>query len=166
MPYNNGNELPKNTASQKPKRKSRHWHSHRQNSTSPIPLYHFTQPFRSPPTGLLRPERLCALPHSSSRYSRISPGWQSSVLHNKSSVEKRMALALPFFRIDRLAMVIPTFSESSVRLIFRLASITSRFTIIMAIRLIPVLFAILHPSEIYARASIGKAQRAIKPSLS
>ena len=41
-----------------------------------------------------------------------------------------MALAFPFFNIDRLAIVIPTRSASSVTLIFRLASMTSTFTII------------------------------------
>lgn len=41
-----------------------------------------------------------------------------------------MAFALPVFKIDKLAMVIPTFSASSFDCILRLASITSRFTII------------------------------------
>ena len=36
-----------------------------------------------------------------------------------------MAFAFPFFNIERLAMVIPTFWVSSVTLIFLLASITS-----------------------------------------
>jgi len=71
--------------------------------------------------------------YSPAENSRISPGWQSRTSQIASNVEKRMALALPVFRIDRLDMVIPTFSESSVRLIFRLASITSRFTIIAMI---------------------------------
>ena len=47
-----------------------------------------------------------------------------------SSVEKRMARALPVFRIERLAAVIPTFSASSPEVILRLASITSTFTMI------------------------------------
>ena len=41
-----------------------------------------------------------------------------------------MALALPFFRMERLAMVMPTRSASSVTLILRLASITSMLTIV------------------------------------
>lgn len=41
-----------------------------------------------------------------------------------------MALALPVLRIDRLAMVMPTFSVSCVRLILRLASMTSRLMMI------------------------------------
>lgn len=41
-----------------------------------------------------------------------------------------MAFALPFLSMEMLAMVIPTFSVSSVTLIFRLASITSRLIII------------------------------------
>ena len=78
--------------------------------------------------------------HSSSLYSRISPGWQSSASQMASSVEKRIAFALPVFRMERLEMVRSTFSESSVRLIFRLASITSRFTMMaIAIRLSLVL---------------------------
>jgi hypothetical protein len=36
-----------------------------------------------------------------------------------------MALALPFFKTEMLAIVMPTFSASSVTLIFRLANITS-----------------------------------------
>jgi hypothetical protein len=45
-------------------------------------------------------------------------------------VEKRIAFALPVFKIERLAAVIPTFSASSPEDIFLLASITSTFTII------------------------------------
>lgn len=60
-------------------------------------------------------------------YSNISPGWQSRALQIASSVERRIALAFSFFRIDRLAIVMPTFSASSVTLILRLASMTSMF---------------------------------------
>ena len=42
-----------------------------------------------------------------------------------SSVDSRMAFAFPFFSIERFANVMPTFSESSVTLIFHFASITS-----------------------------------------
>lgn len=63
----------------------------------------------------------------------MSAGWQSRALQIASSVEKRIALALPFFRIERLAMVMPTFSESSVTLILRFASMISMFTIIAII---------------------------------
>ena len=62
----------------------------------------------------------------------MSPGVQSKCLQMASKVEKRMALALPVFRMERLAMVMPTFSASSLSCILRLASITSKFTIIMA----------------------------------
>lgn len=58
-------------------------------------------------------------------YSKMSPGWQSKALQIASNVDKRTAFAFPFFRIDRLAMVIPTFSDNSVTLIFRFASMTS-----------------------------------------
>ena len=70
--------------------------------------------------------------YSSGRYSRISPGWQSSSLQMASRVVKRMALALPVLRMERLAVVMPILSASSLDFIFRLASMTSRLTIIMA----------------------------------
>src|SRR5215813_11333346 len=68
---------------------------------------------------------------SSFLYSRMSPGWQSNALQIASRVENRIALAFPFFRMERFAIVMPTFSESSVTLIFRLASITSILTIMV-----------------------------------
>src|SRR5678816_4159289 len=61
----------------------------------------------------------------------MSPGWQSSALQIAARVENRIALAFPFFRMERFAIVMPTFSESSVTLIFRRASITSRLTIMV-----------------------------------
>ena len=42
-----------------------------------------------------------------------------------------MALALPVFRMERFAVVMPILSASSLDFIFRLASMTSRLTIIM-----------------------------------
>ncbi len=45
-----------------------------------------------------------------------------------------MALALPVFNTDKLAMVMPTRSESSVRDIFRRAIITSIFTMMGMIK--------------------------------
>ena len=60
----------------------------------------------------------------------MSPGWQSSAEHNLHSVDIFSALALPFFNIDMLAIVIPTLSANSVTLIFRFASITSILKII------------------------------------
>lgn len=65
-----------------------------------------------------------------SRYSSKSPGWQSSALQMASSVDSRTALALPFFKMDKFAIVMPTRSESSVTLIFLFASITSILMII------------------------------------
>jgi hypothetical protein len=47
-----------------------------------------------------------------------------------SNVDNRIALALPFFKIEILAIVMPTFSESSVTLIFRFASMTSMLIMI------------------------------------
>lgn len=61
----------------------------------------------------------------------MSAGVQSNALHMASSVLNRMALALPVFNFDRLVMVMPTRSDSSLSDIFRRAIITSRLTIIM-----------------------------------
>lgn len=47
-----------------------------------------------------------------------------------SNVLKRIALALPVFSMERLDKVKSTLSESSFNDIFRLAIITSKFTII------------------------------------
>lgn len=54
--------------------------------------------------------------------SSMSPGWQSRALHIASSVENRIAFAFPFFKMEIFAIVIPTFSASSVTPIFRFAS--------------------------------------------
>ena len=62
--------------------------------------------------------------------SRISPGWQSSTSQIASRVEKRIAFALPVYKMERFAGVIPIFAANSPEDIFRLASITSRLTII------------------------------------
>jgi hypothetical protein len=60
----------------------------------------------------------------------MSPGWQSSWRQIAFNVEKRTAFAFPVFNIDKLALVMPTLSESSLSDIFRFAIITSKFTII------------------------------------
>ena len=86
-------------------------------------------------------------------YSIISPGWHSNTLQIDARVENRTAFALLFLRIERLAIVMPTFSESSVKLIFRLASMTSRLTEIITISLIRVLSQSLHREERYATES-------------
>ena len=70
--------------------------------------------------------------YSSGRYSRISPGWQSSSLQMASRVVKRMALDLPVLRMERLAVVMPILSASSLDFIFRLAK-AIRFTTLEAI---------------------------------
>src|SRR5688500_15574799 len=49
----------------------------------------------------------------------MSPGWQPSAAQIASSVEKRIARALPVLRIDRLASVMSIRSASSVRVIRR-----------------------------------------------
>ncbi len=61
----------------------------------------------------------------------MSPGWQSSARHIASSVDSLTALALPFFKIDKLAIVIPTCSLNSLSDILRRAIITSKFTTII-----------------------------------
>src|SRR5690554_3380826 len=74
---------------------------------------------------------LCrAVSSTSSSHARMSPGWQFNSLQMASSVLNRMALALPVFRMERFAGVIPTRSESSFKEIFFLAISTSRFTMI------------------------------------
>jgi len=60
----------------------------------------------------------------------MSPGWQSNALQIASKVLKRIAFALPVFKIERLDNVKSTLSESSFREIFRFAIITSKFTMI------------------------------------
>src|SRR5256714_8262733 len=61
---------------------------------------------------------------------RMSPGWHQSALQIASSVEKRIARALPVLRIERLASVIPTRSASSVSVIRRSWSRSSSLTAI------------------------------------
>ena len=63
-------------------------------------------------------------------YSKISPGWHSSALQVASRVDSRIAFTLPFFKREMLAIVMPTFSESSVTLIFRFANMTSMLMMI------------------------------------
>src|SRR5205085_7634610 len=61
---------------------------------------------------------------------RMSPGWHESASQIASSVEKRIARALPVLRIDKLASVIPTRSASSVSVIRRSWSRSSSLTAI------------------------------------
>jgi hypothetical protein len=63
-------------------------------------------------------------------YSKISPGWHSRALQIASRVDSRIAFALPFFKTEMLAIVMPTLSESSVTLIFRFANMTSMLMMI------------------------------------
>src|SRR5687767_13674556 len=60
----------------------------------------------------------------------MSPGWQESASQIPSSVEKRIARALPVLRIERLASVMPTRSASSVSVIRRSWSRSSSLTAI------------------------------------
>jgi hypothetical protein len=47
-----------------------------------------------------------------------------------SKVDSQTALALPFFKTEMLAIVMPTFPASSVTLIFRFANMTSMLMMI------------------------------------
>ncbi len=67
---------------------------------------------------------------SSSMNSSISPGWQFSALHIALSVEKRTALTFPVLILERLTLLTPTRSLSSLRLIFLSAMTLSRRNII------------------------------------
>ncbi len=58
----------------------------------------------------------------------MSPGWQFKCLQMASSVEKRMALALPVLRMDRFCGVMSTPSARSFKRILRWASTTSKLT--------------------------------------
>src|SRR5262245_56487328 len=60
----------------------------------------------------------------------MSPGWHESASQIASSVEKRIARALPVLRIERLASVIPIRSASSVSVIRRSRSRSSSLTVI------------------------------------
>lgn len=51
----------------------------------------------------------------------MSPGWHSNTLQIVSGLLNLMAFALPVFRIERFDKVNPTWSESSLSDIFRLA---------------------------------------------
>src|SRR6185503_10547355 len=61
---------------------------------------------------------------------RMSPGWHASASQIASSVEKRIARALPVFRIERLASAIPILSASSVSVIRRSWSRSSSLMVI------------------------------------
>src|SRR5215218_6576366 len=65
-----------------------------------------------------------------------SPGWQSSSRQRAERVEKRTARALPVLRIDRLAMVTPTRSASSVSDIRRSSRTRSRWTRMAMLRVL------------------------------
>ena len=66
---------------------------------------------------------------SSGRYSKISPGWHSNALQMASKVENRTAFAFPFFKIERLAIVIQP-SPKLCYTHFLFANITSILIII------------------------------------
>src|SRR5215213_821143 len=61
---------------------------------------------------------------------RMSPGWHESASQIASSVEKRIARALPVLRMERLGSAIPIRSASSVSVIRRSWSRSSSLTAI------------------------------------
>src|SRR5947199_79481 len=67
------------------------------------------------PVGFVFPSHKSACAACSGSNRRMSPGWHESASQIASSVEKRIARALPVLRIERLASVIPTRSASSVK---------------------------------------------------
>lgn len=60
------------------------------------------------------------------RYSKTSPGWQSSTAQIASSMDIRTARALPFLIIEMLAIVVPSLSEGSATLVILMANMTSK----------------------------------------
>src|SRR5262249_10921816 len=89
---------------------------------------------REPPLHLSRSSLTAAFICSASFFSasnrKMSPGWHPSASQIASSVENRIARALPVFRIDRLASAIPIRSASSVSVIRRSWSTSSSLTAI------------------------------------
>ena len=67
----------------------------------------------------------CPSTSDGSMCTRRSPGWHSNSRQTASNVENRIARALLVFKFERFAIEIPTRSERSVRLIFRLKSMKS-----------------------------------------
>src|SRR5262249_7789748 len=78
---------------------------------------------------------------SSARYSSKSPGWQLRISQILLSVSKRTPRTLPDLSNDTFCSVIPIRSASSFERILRLASITSRFTIMLMDRHTVLAFA-------------------------
>ena len=71
--------------------------------------------------------------YSSFWNSIISPTWQSSTSQIAASVEKRMAVTLLFFILDRLTFEMPTFSANSLSDMWRSTIIRSSLRTIFPI---------------------------------
>ena len=78
----------------------------------------------------LIPHRQSPICYSSGSYSNTSPGWQSSALQMADRVENRIADTFPVLIFDKFTFETPTFSLSSLRLIFRSAMTRSSRNII------------------------------------
>jgi hypothetical protein len=57
------------------------------------------------------------------------PGWQSSAWQSGVRALNRIALAWPFFRMDKLTTLTPTRSDSSVRIMPRSARSLSKWMV-------------------------------------
>ena len=96
---------------------------------------------------------------SASEYSKMSPGWQESALQMASSVEKRIALILPVFILERLTLDTPTFSDRSFRLILRSAMTRSRRRMIFPTAHLTA-FHRIHAAASHRSGRCGTAQKA------
>src|SRR5262245_40996256 len=82
------------------------------------------------PAGALYASALVFVSDGAGSNRRMSAGWHPRAPQSASSVEHRIARAVPVLRIDRLASVIPTSSASSVSVIRRSCSTSSSLTAI------------------------------------
>ena len=118
--------------------------------------------FQAPPAAKRPPALAGGLFYCpSGRYSRISPTLQSSTRQIVSSVLTRIARTLPVLRMDMFDRVMPTSSASSLSVIFRFASMTSRLTTIIGYTMNAWSSSIVRPF-----AKICAKNRSAKPSTS
>src|ERR1039457_4677762 len=97
----------------------------------------------------------------------MSPGWQFKCLQMASSVEKRMARALPVLRTERFCGVMSTPSARSFRRILRWAKTTSRLTMMGITLNRQFLFLLNHPAFIHdlGDKNDGKARNQVEENL-
>ena len=78
-----------------------------------------------------------------------------------SKVLRRMALALPVLRMERLAWVRPMRSANSLERIFRFASITSMFKIIMT-QMVKLFSSTASAATLYMKAKKSRKKGVMK----